>query len=165
MLLGEILRRLSGKPLDEYAADSVFRPLGMKDTMFRPPPALRPRIAPTEHLPGERPDGLGVGGRQRFEPAIKGFIGQEFLRPLAPLAGILVQGTGTKNAASTDIKVVVDSFIVGTSTIEETSPAVQYNEWRGASATGAFGGSYRWNPYSGASAQFKFSGTSVTCDG
>lgn len=47
-LLGEIVRKLSGQPLDEYARDRVFAPLGMHDTMFRPPPALRARIAPTE---------------------------------------------------------------------------------------------------------------------
>jgi uncharacterized protein YbbC (DUF1343 family) len=47
-LLGEIVRRLSGKPLDEFAREQIFEPLGMKDTMFRPPESLRPRIAPTE---------------------------------------------------------------------------------------------------------------------
>jgi uncharacterized protein YbbC (DUF1343 family)/CubicO group peptidase (beta-lactamase class C family) len=47
-LLGEIVRRVSGMPLDEYAATNIFAPLGMKDTRFRPPVSLRPRIAPTE---------------------------------------------------------------------------------------------------------------------
>jgi uncharacterized protein YbbC (DUF1343 family)/CubicO group peptidase (beta-lactamase class C family) len=47
-LLGEIVRRLSGKPLDEYARDNIFQPLGMTETMFRPPASLRNRIAPTE---------------------------------------------------------------------------------------------------------------------
>ena len=47
-LLGEIVHRLSGKPLDEFARDAVFNPLGMKETGFHPPPSLRARIAPTE---------------------------------------------------------------------------------------------------------------------
>jgi uncharacterized protein YbbC (DUF1343 family)/CubicO group peptidase (beta-lactamase class C family) len=47
-LLGDIIRRVSRQPLDEFARDHIFRPLGMKDTMFRPPASLRPRIAPTE---------------------------------------------------------------------------------------------------------------------
>jgi len=47
ILLGEIVHRVSGKTLDEYAAAEVFRPLGMKDTGFRPAVELRPRIAPT----------------------------------------------------------------------------------------------------------------------
>ena len=47
ILLGEIVHRVSGKAPDEYAASEVFRPLGMKDTGYRPAPELRPRIAPT----------------------------------------------------------------------------------------------------------------------
>ncbi|HVL66229.1 MAG TPA: exo-beta-N-acetylmuramidase NamZ domain-containing protein [Vicinamibacterales bacterium] len=60
-LLGEIVRRVSGQPLNEFARDRIFRPLGMNDTMFLPPDALRPRIAPTENCtrygwPCEGPD-------------------------------------------------------------------------------------------------------------
>ena len=47
-LLGEVVHRLSGKPLDEFARDAVFNPLGMKETGFHPPASLRARIAPTE---------------------------------------------------------------------------------------------------------------------
>ncbi len=47
-LLGDIVRRVSGMGLDAFAARRVFRPLGMRDTMFKPPASLRPRIAPTE---------------------------------------------------------------------------------------------------------------------
>jgi len=47
-LLGEIVRRLSGKPLDEFAREVIYQPLGMRDTEFRPPASLIPRIAPTE---------------------------------------------------------------------------------------------------------------------
>ena len=48
ILLGEIVQRLSGQPLDRFLAREVFGPLGMKDTGFRPSSALLPRIAPTE---------------------------------------------------------------------------------------------------------------------
>ena len=48
ILLGELVHRLSGQPLDEYARANIFEPLGMKETMFRPPASLIPRIAPTE---------------------------------------------------------------------------------------------------------------------
>src|SRR5439155_2481411 len=47
-LLGEIVRRVSGQPLDQYAKARIFEPLGMSDTMFLPPESLKPRIAPTE---------------------------------------------------------------------------------------------------------------------
>jgi CubicO group peptidase (beta-lactamase class C family) len=48
LLLGEILERLSGLPLDRLAAERIFRPLGMEETRYRPPADLLPRIAPTE---------------------------------------------------------------------------------------------------------------------
>jgi uncharacterized protein YbbC (DUF1343 family) len=53
LLLGEIVRRVSGMPLDEYAAKHIFTPLGMKDTGFRPAASLLPRIAPTEKVDGQ----------------------------------------------------------------------------------------------------------------
>lgn len=48
ILIGEIVRRLSGQPLDRFLAREVFCPLGMKDTGFHPSSDLLPRIAPTE---------------------------------------------------------------------------------------------------------------------
>ena len=48
ILMGEIVHRLSGQMLNDFARANVFEPLGMRDTMFLPPATLRPRIAPTE---------------------------------------------------------------------------------------------------------------------
>jgi uncharacterized protein YbbC (DUF1343 family)/CubicO group peptidase (beta-lactamase class C family) len=48
ILLGEMVRRLSGKSLAEYSRENVFLPLGMRDTMFLPPASMLGRIAPTE---------------------------------------------------------------------------------------------------------------------
>lgn len=47
ILLGEIVRRAAGEPLDRFAAREIFAPLGLRQTLFRPPARLRPRIAPT----------------------------------------------------------------------------------------------------------------------
>ena len=47
-LLGDIISRVSKQPLEAFARDHIFKPLGMKDTMFVPPASLVPRIAPTE---------------------------------------------------------------------------------------------------------------------
>jgi uncharacterized protein YbbC (DUF1343 family)/CubicO group peptidase (beta-lactamase class C family) len=52
--LGELLRRVSGEPLDIYCAEHIFKPLGMKDTRFKPPLALRRRIAPTQYQHGDK---------------------------------------------------------------------------------------------------------------
>jgi CubicO group peptidase (beta-lactamase class C family) len=51
ILLGRILERQGGASLDEMARRRVFEPLGMGDTLYRPPVSLRPRIAPTERDP------------------------------------------------------------------------------------------------------------------
>lgn len=48
ILLGEIVRRALGAPLDVLARTRIFEPLGMRDTTFRPPAGMRERIAPTE---------------------------------------------------------------------------------------------------------------------
>ncbi len=50
ILLGEIVKRLSGMPENEYAKKILFDPLGMKDTGYLPAASLRPRIAPTEMM-------------------------------------------------------------------------------------------------------------------
>jgi beta-glucosidase-like glycosyl hydrolase/CubicO group peptidase (beta-lactamase class C family) len=51
ILLGEILARASGRALDQYLAERLFQPLGMKSTLYRPPQDLLSRIAPTENDP------------------------------------------------------------------------------------------------------------------
>src|ERR1700681_1397614 len=48
ILLGEIVRRLGGEPLDQFARHHFYDPLGMTESMFQPPASLRGRIAPTE---------------------------------------------------------------------------------------------------------------------
>ncbi len=47
-LLGEIVHRVSGQPLDQFAREQIFEPLGMRETNFKPAATLTARIAPTE---------------------------------------------------------------------------------------------------------------------
>jgi len=67
-LLGDIVARITGQPLDAYTRRAVFEPLGMRDTGFNPAATLRPRIAPTErcaHLdawPCKRPGAAPLRG-------------------------------------------------------------------------------------------------------
>ncbi len=51
-ILGELVRRVSGKSLNQYSDENIFGPLGMKDTGFNPDYKLKGRIAPTEYLNG-----------------------------------------------------------------------------------------------------------------
>lgn len=52
-ILGELVRRVSGMPLDVYCAKHIFQPLGMKNTGFTPSSAQRSDIAPTEYIDGK----------------------------------------------------------------------------------------------------------------
>jgi uncharacterized protein YbbC (DUF1343 family)/CubicO group peptidase (beta-lactamase class C family) len=51
--LGEVVHRVSGLTLDEFARRNIFAPLGMHDTGFRPRITMRGRIAPTEKRRGQ----------------------------------------------------------------------------------------------------------------
>jgi len=71
ILLGQIVTRVTGTPFDQWLASHVFGPLGMTETLFRPPTSLLRRIAPTEidpwrgrHLRGEVHDenAFALGG-------------------------------------------------------------------------------------------------------
>lgn len=46
--VGELVHRLTGRPLDELVATGVTRPLGMTETGYNPDPALWSRVAATE---------------------------------------------------------------------------------------------------------------------
>jgi uncharacterized protein YbbC (DUF1343 family)/CubicO group peptidase (beta-lactamase class C family) len=59
ILLGELVHRLSGQFVSDYARQNIFVPLHMQDSQFQPPAALIPRIAPTERL-GNGPPLRGV---------------------------------------------------------------------------------------------------------
>ena len=47
-LLGEIVQRVSGLPLEVFVRREIFQPLKMRDTGYLPPPEKLFRIAPTE---------------------------------------------------------------------------------------------------------------------
>ncbi|HMD31124.1 MAG TPA: exo-beta-N-acetylmuramidase NamZ domain-containing protein, partial [Candidatus Acidoferrales bacterium] len=83
ILLGEIVRRLSGDPLDEFAAKEFYAPLGMKETRFNPPASWRPRIAPTEEI--DLPEGAKAGsGRGRM---LRGVVHDPRARGMGGVAG------------------------------------------------------------------------------
>ncbi len=48
VVLGELVQRVGGMPLDQYSQTYIFGPLGLTSTRFLPPPEWKPRIAPTE---------------------------------------------------------------------------------------------------------------------
>ncbi|TWJ32693.1 serine hydrolase domain-containing protein [Geobacter argillaceus] len=68
ILLAELVRRVSGEPLDVYTRRQLYGQLGMNDTMFAPGAVLHSRIAASpsdrSHLAGQPQDSLArlLGG-------------------------------------------------------------------------------------------------------
>ncbi len=48
IVLGVLVERVTGIPLEQDAEANIFRPLGMTRTRFLPPAEWKPRVAPTE---------------------------------------------------------------------------------------------------------------------
>jgi uncharacterized protein YbbC (DUF1343 family) len=59
IILAELVRRVSGLPVNEFALENIYRPLGMSRTRFLPPAAWKSRIAPTEEI--DLPEGAKAG--------------------------------------------------------------------------------------------------------
>ena len=78
ILLGDVIESITGEPIDVYLKRTVFEPLGMHETMFRPASDLLPRIAPTEIDPWR---GRHVRGEVHDENALR-------LGGVAPHAGL-----------------------------------------------------------------------------
>lgn len=97
LLLGEIVRRQSGKSLADYARESVFAPLGMKDTMYNPPKDLLNRIAPTEIEDGKPLHGVVHDPTARFMGGVAGHAGLfSTASDLARFADMMI-GLGTRD--------------------------------------------------------------------
>ncbi|MEJ2193947.1 MAG: serine hydrolase [Ignavibacteriaceae bacterium] len=49
IILGKLIEVATGKKLDQFCEEEIFRPLQMNNTLFNPPDSLKYRIAPTEY--------------------------------------------------------------------------------------------------------------------
>src|SRR5205823_3431848 len=61
-LLGEVVRRVSGEPLDVFARREIFEPLRMRDTTFRRAGVSPAGVAPSRRQEGERRDAAHPAG-------------------------------------------------------------------------------------------------------
>ena len=73
MVLGRVVERLTGRTLDEFTREEIYKPLGMLDTGFRP--ADPARVAPTEPADGEMLRGLVHDPRARALGGVAGHAG------------------------------------------------------------------------------------------
>ncbi len=76
ILLGELVRRVSGEPLDRFAQRNFYTPLGMRDTAFAPPQSWQKRVAPTEVVNAHGPlRGVVHDGNSRLLHGVAGHAG------------------------------------------------------------------------------------------
>jgi len=73
--LAQIVKLVSGENLADFCQKNIFLPLKMKDTMFNPPPQLRPRCVPTEVIDGEPLRGIVHDPLARLQGGISGNAG------------------------------------------------------------------------------------------
>ena len=66
-VLGVLIARASGQPLETFLRERIFEPLGMKDTGFSVPAAKLDRLA-TSYQTDPRPAELGSSTRPRRQP-------------------------------------------------------------------------------------------------
>ncbi len=74
-LLGEIVGRVSGLPLNQFCAREIYGPLRMTDTGFLPPQSKIPRIAPTEMTDGVMLRGVVHDPTSRYMGGVAGHAG------------------------------------------------------------------------------------------
>ncbi|HEX7190652.1 MAG TPA: exo-beta-N-acetylmuramidase NamZ domain-containing protein [Thermoanaerobaculia bacterium] len=90
-LLGEIVHRVSGVPLDVFADREVFKKLGMKDTTFHPSDPAR--VAPTEMTEGVMLRGVVHDPTARRMGGVAGHAGLfTTAKDLAKYARMLLRG-------------------------------------------------------------------------
>jgi uncharacterized protein YbbC (DUF1343 family)/CubicO group peptidase (beta-lactamase class C family) len=75
ILLGEVVRRVSGQSLDRFLDKVLFKPLGLTDTSFHPSDRVRSRVAPTEFFNGRMLRGEVNDARARLLGGIAGHAG------------------------------------------------------------------------------------------
>jgi uncharacterized protein YbbC (DUF1343 family)/CubicO group peptidase (beta-lactamase class C family) len=99
IILGKLVEKVSGRSLDEFARDNVFRPLGMDDTGFNPDDP--DRVAPTEPDAGKMLRGVVHDPRARKLGGVAGHAGLfSTAVDLAKYARMLLRGGKMEHGAS-----------------------------------------------------------------
>jgi len=91
--LAEIVRRVSGESLDRFAAENIYRPLGMNRTFFRPGPEVLDLCVPTLVVDGRPLQGVVHDPLARLQGGISGNAGLfSTAEDLAVFAQMLLDG-------------------------------------------------------------------------
>ncbi|MET0981886.1 MAG: serine hydrolase domain-containing protein [Telluria sp.] len=86
VLLGQLVRRMSGMPIDEFARQRIFLPLGMQHTGYLPLRRLpAQRIAPTHQAPAAGP--IAPHGDVPAGATLQGVVHDPTVRRMGGVAG------------------------------------------------------------------------------
>jgi len=139
IVLGEMVRRVSGLPLDQFFAREIAAPLGLRWTRFRPPAEWLPRIAPTEEidLPEDAKPGSGRGRLLRGEvhdPRARGMGGVAGHAGLFGTAGdlaVFCRMLLSRGVASNGTRVFAESTVAKMTTTQSPpwSPTLRGLGW------------------------------------
>lgn len=95
IIAAKVAERIAGVPYEQFLEQRVLEPLGLADTMYNPPPALRARTAATETLPAPERGVLWGVPHDREARALDGVAGNAGLfstaSDLAVLAEMMLQ--------------------------------------------------------------------------
>lgn len=121
ILLGELVRRVSGVPLDTFARKQFYGPLGMRDTAFAPPAAWRKRTAPTEVVSSRGPlRGVVHDGNARLLRGVAGHAGVfSTARDLSRFCRMLLAGGqlgGRRYLKEATVRAMFAPHVIGEST-------------------------------------------------
>ncbi len=91
--LGKLIERVSHEPLQKFAQENIFGPLGMADTGFLPGEAQRARAAPTEVRDGQMLQGVVHDPRSALLGGVAGHAGLfSTAEDLAVFGQMMLQG-------------------------------------------------------------------------
>ena len=126
MVLGDLVRRVSGKDLASFARDNVFLLLGMTETTFLPTPALKARAAPTE-----KRDGAWIRG-DVHDPrafALGGVAGHAGLFSTARDLSVFAQAWLRRGAARDGTRVVSEDGFAAFTAPHDVPSAIRALSW------------------------------------
>lgn len=93
ILLGELVHKVSGRPLDQFVKEEVYSPLGMRESGYKPGPELSARAAVTQERNGKWMQGEVHDPRAYALDGVAGHAGLfSTARDLAIYAQMMING-------------------------------------------------------------------------
>ena len=133
IVLGYLVEKLSGMPLDEYAAKNLYEPLGMEKTGYKPDQSLRNRAETTEQREGRWMRGEVHDPRAFALGGVAGHAGLfSTAEDLAVYAQLLLNGgehQGTRIFSESTVALMSRRFPIPRQNYLKTGPGYRTAGW------------------------------------